>query len=97
MIISFKDDGTRDIFLGQNTRAARKTCPQLLWPAAQEKLDQLARAKLLGDMNAPPGNQLERLKGDRMGQYSVRINRRYRVCFWWTEDGPAEVEIVDYH
>lgn len=49
------------------------------------------------DLRSPPGNHLERLKGDREGQYSIRIKRQYRVCFRWTDSGPEDVEIVDYH
>ena len=51
----------------------------------------------LDDLRFPPGNRLEALKGDRRGQYSLRINDQWRLCFFWTEEGPAEVEIVDYH
>ena len=61
------------------------------------KLDQLDSAEALDDLRIPPGNRLEALKGDRQGQYSIRINEQYRICFVWTESGPAEVEIVDYH
>ena len=49
------------------------------------------------ELQAPPGNRLERLSGDRMGQFSIRINDQYRICFSWSEDGPNDVEIVDYH
>ena len=52
---------------------------------------------VLEDLRVPPGNQLETLKGNRKGQYSIRINDQWRVCFVWTEDGPKNVEIVDYH
>jgi proteic killer suppression protein len=51
----------------------------------------------LSDLQAPPGNRLEALKGERSGQFSIRINDRYRICFLWTDQGPDEVEIVDYH
>ncbi len=95
MIRSFKDSGTEDIFNRKDTKPARAACPQALWPVAQRKLDQLNAAQELRDLAAPPGNRLERLKGDRKGQHSVRINDRYRVCFRWTEDGAAAVEIVD--
>ena len=54
-------------------------------------------AVALGDLRSPPANQLEALKGDRAGQHSIRINAQYRLCFVWTEAGPAGVEIVDYH
>ncbi|MCE0505318.1 type II toxin-antitoxin system RelE/ParE family toxin [Roseivivax sp. GX 12232] len=57
----------------------------------------LDSAVVLEDLRFPPGNHLEELKGDRAGQHSVRINRQWRVCFRWTDQGPAEVEIVDYH
>jgi len=64
---------------------------------AQRKLDQLNQAKELLDLRVPPNNRLEALKGDRRGQHSIRINDQYRVCFRWTEAGPEDVEIVDYH
>ncbi|MFY0596096.1 MAG: type II toxin-antitoxin system RelE/ParE family toxin [Cognatishimia sp.] len=57
----------------------------------------LDSAKDLNDLRSPPGNQLEALKGDRAGQHSIRINGQWRICFIWTENGPADVEIVDYH
>lgn len=97
MIQSFADAGTEDVFNGRNTKAARKCCPRELGPVARRKLDQLDSAEKLGDLRAPPGNRLEALLGDRKGQYSIRINERYRVCFRWSEKGPANVEIVDYH
>ena len=61
------------------------------------KLDAIDSAALLDDLRIPPGNRLEALKGDRRGQYSVRINNQYRICFRWTEAGPVDVEVVDYH
>lgn len=61
------------------------------------KLDQLDSAMELSDLRVPPGNRLESLKSDRAGTYSIRINDRYRICFAWTDSGPDEVEIVDYH
>lgn len=61
------------------------------------KLAMLNRAEKLDDLRVPPGNRLELLKGDRSGQYSVRINDQYRICFVWSSGGPSEVEIVDYH
>jgi toxin HigB-1 len=64
---------------------------------AERKLQMLESATVLGDLAALPGNRLEKLKGDREGQHSIRINDQWRVCFMWTEKGPAEVEIVDYH
>jgi proteic killer suppression protein len=97
MIRSFHDAGTEDIFNGANTRAARQVCPESLWKVAFRKLDQLDSVASLADLRVPPGNQLEALTGDRNGQFSIRINRQYRVCFLWTELGPDQVEIVDYH
>jgi len=97
MILSFKGEGTEDIFNGENTKAARRTCPQSLWKVATRKLDQLDSATALDELSIPPGNQLEALAADRRGQHSVRINQQYRLCFSWTDAGPKHVEIVDYH
>lgn len=97
MIGSFADQGTADLFNGLNTVAARRVCPQQLVAVARRKLDHLDSAISLDDLRIPPGNQLEPLKGNRLGQHSIRINERYRVCFVWTEDGPVDVEVVDYH
>jgi proteic killer suppression protein len=97
VIRSFAKNGTRDVFDNKRSKAARSTCPENLWRIAHRKLDQLNQAHELVDLLAPPGNRLEKLKGDRRDQYSIRINERYRVCFRWTEHGPEDVEIVDYH
>lgn len=64
---------------------------------ALRKLVQLDLASTLEDMRVPPGNRLEALRGDRRGQWSIRINGQFRICFRWTADGPEDVEIVDYH
>lgn len=64
---------------------------------AKRRLRQLEIAGRLNDLRIPPGNRLEALEGDRAGQYSIRVNDQYRVCFVWTEAGPHDVEIVDYH
>ena len=97
MIQSFKTTGTEDIFNGRRTKAARSTCPQSLWKVAARKLDQLDSVTTLQELHIPPGNRLEALQGDRQGQHSIRMNDQYRLCFRWTDTGPAEVEIVDYH
>ena len=97
MIVSFKDEGTRDIFTGLDTKAARKACPRLLWPAAQRKLSALNSATTVAELRNPPGNRLKRLQGDRFGAYSVRVNDQYRLCFRWDGAGPEDVEITDYH
>ena len=91
-----KGSGTRDIADGENTRAARRTLPPELHAKAAGLLDRISYATQPSDLRIPVGNRLEALKGDRKGQYSVRINDRYRICFAW--DGEAiDVEIVDYH
>jgi proteic killer suppression protein len=97
VIRSFRDAGTEDIFNGTKTKLARRSCPESVWKVARRKLELLDSAGVLRDLRAPPGNQLEALKGDRSGQHSVRVNDQYRVCFVWTKAGAAEVEIVDYH
>ena len=97
MIQSFKNIGTEDIFNGKQTKAARQTCPESLWRIAGRKLDQLDSVTSLRELLIPPGNRFEKLGGDRKGEYSIRINDQYRVCFVWTEAGPDQVEIVDYH
>ncbi len=97
MIESFKDQASEDIFNGIGSKHARKTCPQTLWRIATRKLDQLDSVIALEELRAPPGNKLEALSGDRSGEYSIRINQQYRICFRWVETGPFEVEITDYH
>jgi proteic killer suppression protein len=97
MIRSFKNAGTEDIFNGKNSSEARQTCPQTLWKTAARKLDQLDSVGSLVELRIQPGNRLEALSSDRKGQYSIRINDQYRVCFIWAETEPDEVEIVDYH
>jgi proteic killer suppression protein len=97
VIISFKDKATEDIFNGQVTRAAQKACPQSLWPIAARELDQLDSVEALNELRVPPGNRLEMLSGNRKGQHSIRINDRFRLCFEWSDSGPENVEITDYH
>lgn len=97
MIESFADKATEDIFNGENTTAARKRLPRGLWNVAFRKLDQIDSAVALDDLKVPPGNRLEALKGKRSGQYSIRINDQFRICFEWDQNNAANVEIVDYH
>ncbi|WP_040897312.1 type II toxin-antitoxin system RelE/ParE family toxin [Xenococcus sp. PCC 7305] len=97
MIHRFKNPGTEDIFNGKNTKAARRICPQNLWKTVSRKLDQLDSVNALDQLRIPPGNRLEELAGDRRGQYSIRINNQYRICFIWINNEPDQVEIVDYH
>jgi len=97
VIQNFRTKGTEDIFNGIHSREARRTCPEVLWRVAVRKLDQLDSVEMVNELRIPPGNRLEELSGDRSGQYSIRINDQYRVCFIWTNSGPDQVEIVDYH
>lgn len=97
MIKSFYDKGTEDIFDRKSSKEARKTCPEIIWAVAQRKLDQLNSVVSLPSLGIPPGNMLEVMRKDRLGQHSIRINAQFRVCFVWTEEGPERVEITDYH
>lgn len=97
MIESFADKATEDIFDGVNSAEARRLLPRNLWNVAFRKLDQIDSATTLDDLRIPPGNRLEALKAERNGQFSIRINDQYRICFGWTSNGAANVEIVDYH
>lgn len=97
MIRTFRDPGAEDIFNAQDTKRARKSCPPNIWVVARRKLELLDSAGALADLRIPPANHLEALKGDRRGQHSIRVNDQYRICFVWTELGPAQAEIVDYH
>ncbi|MDP6513493.1 MAG: type II toxin-antitoxin system RelE/ParE family toxin [SAR202 cluster bacterium] len=97
MIRSFKNAGTEDVFNGKSSRLARRLCPQQIQPVAWRKLDQLDSVVRLDELRIPPGNRLEALRGERQGTHSIRINDQYRICFQWSEMGPEQVEIVDYH
>ena len=97
MLRSFRDRGTEDIFDGADTAAARRTCPRDLWPVARRKLDQVNRVRDLLELAIPPGNRLERLRANRSGQHSIRINDQFRLCFRWEAGDAYEVEITDYH
>jgi len=97
VIGSFRDRATEDLFNGRNSKAARKALPRRLWKLAARKLDQLDSATYLDELRVPPGNFLEALKRDRAGQHSIRINKQYRICFEWADDGPEQVEVTDYH
>jgi proteic killer suppression protein len=96
LIVSFRDRGTEDIFDGEDSKAARKTLPSRLHERAGRTLDQLSAAVSLNSLSLP-GLRLEKLKGGRAGQHSIRINEQYRICFVWTESGAENVEIVVYH
>jgi proteic killer suppression protein len=93
MIKSFKGKITEAVSKGESP----KGFPADLVKTGRRKLAYLNAAIDLNDLRSPPGNHLEKLAGDRAGQHSIRINDQFRICFIWTEEGPKEVEIVDYH
>ena len=92
MIQSFKCKDTLALYEGRNPRRFRAFAS-----VAERKLSQLDAAQTFDFLKTPPGNRLEALKRDRKGQHSIRINDQWRICFVWTDVGPTEVEIVDYH
>lgn len=92
MIASFKCRNTQKLYFDESVRAF-----QNFEKVAQRKLTMLANAVSLIDLTSPPANRLEALKGNRKGQYSIRINDQYRLCFIWKNDNAYDVEIVDYH
>jgi len=93
MIISFRDEETRKIF----NRNWSPRLPRDIQAVAYRKLVMLHAANALINLQSLPGNRLEKLRGDRDGQYSIRINDRYRICFEWKDGDAHHVEIVDYH
>lgn len=93
MIQSFRDTDAERLFARQRA----KRIPSDLQRAALRKLRMLDAAETINDLRVPPGNRLERLKGDRAGRYSIRINDQWRICFTWRGTDAHDVEIVDYH
>ncbi len=93
MIKSFADRDTEALFQRQSVRRF----PADLLRTMLRKLVAIDAAEALEDLRVPPGNRLEKLKGDRSGQHSIRVNDQWRICFRWTEGDAYEVEIVDYH
>lgn len=93
MITSFRDGEAEKIWNGERSRRL----PADIQPAALRKLRLINAARKLDDLKVPPGNRLEALKGNRAGQWSIRINSQWRICFCWHEGGAEDVEIVDYH
>jgi proteic killer suppression protein len=93
VIESFASDETKKIFLG----TISTKLPKDIQRTARRKLIYLDDAEDLQDLLAPPGNRLEKLKGNRSGQYSIRINDQWRICFEWVDNKARNVEIVDYH
>jgi toxin HigB-1 len=96
VIGSFRGRATGDIFNGISSKEARRI-PQSIWKVARRKLDMLNAAHQLADLRIPPANRLDALKGNLSGRYSIRINDQFRILFRWSDGGPAEVEIMDYH
>jgi proteic killer suppression protein len=92
VIKSFRNAETARIFKGERARGL----PDTIQTRARRKLRMLSAAEQLDDLRSPPGNRLEKLSGQRAGQYSLRINDQWRICFSW-DDGACDVEIVDYH
>ena len=93
MIQSFADKDTERLWNRERVRSIDSR----IHTVALRKLRQLGYAQTLDELRIPPGNRLEALKGDRRGQFSIRINDQWRICFRWSAAGPEEVEIVDYH
>jgi len=93
VIKSFRDKETEKVY----RRLFSRRFPSDIQPAALRKLRMLNNAKTLQDLRSPPGNRLEKRKGGREGQYSIRINDQWRICFGWRDDDATEVEITDYH
>ncbi len=97
MIEAFADQGTRDIFEGTDSKAARRQLPKQLWGVARRKLDLLNRAVSMEDLKVPPANRLEKLSGELAGKLSIRINEQYRVVFRFEAGKASEVWVGDYH
>jgi len=93
MIIAFHDSETEKVWRGEFSRRL----PNQIQATARRKLRMLNNARALDDLRIPPANRLERLAGDRNGQWSIRINDQWRVCFAWTDGNAEQVEICDYH
>jgi proteic killer suppression protein len=93
MIQSWKSPEAREVFEGRAPRGF----PADLVRATRRRLGYLHAALRLEDLKAPPGNRLHPLTGDRLGQHSISVNDKFRICFVWTPEGPSEVEFVDYH
>jgi proteic killer suppression protein len=95
VIRSFADGATEDLFNGIASKRARRACPSVLWSVLSRKFSQLNRVRAVAELNVPPGNRLERLKGARFGKYSIRINDQYRLCFRWESGYADDVEVTD--
>ena len=96
-IINFKNKGTEDINYGRDTREAFRKLPKELHRKGQIKLARLGAVTSMQDLQEIRGNRFEKLKSRRKGQYSIRINDQYRICFKWERGNAVDVEIIDYH
>ncbi|MFN9019563.1 MAG: type II toxin-antitoxin system RelE/ParE family toxin [Pseudanabaena sp.] len=96
-IYNFRNKATEDINYGRVTKNSLKLLPKILHQKAQIKLARISAATSLEDLRELRGNRLETLQGDRQGQYSIRINDQYRICFRWLQENAYDVEIIDYH
>jgi proteic killer suppression protein len=96
VIASFGDAATEALYHGSADRRTRRY-PRDVLKTALRKLDMLAAATTLEDLRAPPGNRLEALKGDLVGEHSIRVNDQWRIVFRWTPRGPSGVRLIDYH
>lgn len=94
MIRSFRNQGTEDVFNGKDSKAARKICPSDVGRAARRRLGYIDAAEELSDLRI---YGLEKLKGNRDGQHSIRVNDQYRICFTWSAHAGEDVEMTDYH
>ena len=93
MIVSFADKRTKDAYDG----APNRSLPPELIDRARSKLDRVNAAANVGDLSVPQGNRLEKLVGDRVGQYSIRVSRGWRICFWWREGDAYDVELNNHY
>ena len=93
MLRSFRDKDTEAVWSRRRSQRFDGSTQRAAW----RKLAMLDAAETLADLRVPPGNRLEKLTGDRAGQYSIRVNQQWRICFLWSDAGPEDVEIVDYH
>lgn len=96
MIVSYQDDATRDIHVGEESRAARRFAVAVR-KAARRKLDLVGAAVEIRDLAVPPGNRLEQLHGDLAGFYSIRVNDQYRIIFKFQAGNASQVQLTDYH
>ena len=96
-IYNFRNKATEDINYGRVTKNSLKLLPKTLHQKAQIKLARISAATSIEDLRELSGNRLETLQGDRQGQYSIRINDQYRICFRWLQENAYDVEIIDYH